>query len=183
MKAFVIAIMLLGSQAHANLQTPFDTLREAYCDADTPAEVSDFSEDNWDRCLFSDINNPMVTFPTKVRTLELKSQDNGPLFPGDSNLRIDIFNDRGLDHNLYSFFQHSKVEETDTDLKQSLDGPPWRRMNIYGRRDSDKLYFFVEVSNHYGPYAPMYPQLFGYCWKDSPKESPEPIPPAPKSGY
>lgn len=174
MKALFIAILLMGTQAFAQMKTPYDTLREAFINAVTPAEVHDFDQGKWQNCLFSDIANPMVTRPTQVRTLQYASQGNGPLFPGDSEYRIDVFNDYGLDHNLYSFFQHSRIEERETELKQSLDGPPWRRMNIYGRTDRDMLLFHVEVSDFYGPQAPMYPRVFGYCWNEV-----SPIPPNP----
>lgn len=191
MKALIISLLLLSTQAHAQMNTAFDTLRNAFNNATEPAKIHDFDEGTWDNCLFSDIASPMMTRPTKVRTLQYMTQGGGgPLFPGDNDYRIDVFYDFGLNQNLISFFQHSRVEERQTELMQSLDGPPWRRMNVYGRVDSQKddmLLFYVEISDYYGPMAPMYPRVYGYCWNNTPSnnqnggkdEQPLPIPPNP----
>jgi len=185
MKALLISILLLGIQAQAQTKSPYETLREAFINASTPAAVEDFDDSKWQHCLFSDIRRPMMTQNTKVRLLELGSQGNGPLFPG-GDYRIDVFNDYSINNNLPSFFQHSSVTQSSTDLRQTLDGPPWRHMNIFGRTDQDMLLFYVEVSDYYGPQAPMYPVVFGYCWNDASKGDggngggqPLPIPPNP----
>lgn len=188
MKALFISILLLGTQAFAQMSSPFNTLRDAFNNATGPAQIHDFDEDKWENCLFSDIASPMMTRPTKVRTLQYMTQGNGPLFPGDNDFRVDVFNDYGLNQNLISFFQHSRVEEHPTELLQTIDGPPWRRMNVYGRMDhtnADMLLFFVEISDYYGPMAPMYPRVYGYCWNDTTSshdgkdDQPLPIPPNP----
>jgi hypothetical protein len=188
MKAIIISILFLGMHAQAQMKTPFDTLRDAFINSTEPAKIHDFDEGTWDHCVFSDIANPMMTRNTKVRTLQYMSQGNGPLFPGNGDYRIDVFNDSTLNNNLGSFFQHSVVQEGQTELKQIIDGSPWRRMNIYGRVNQSKeplLLFFVETSNYYGPMAPMYPWVYGYCWNNSSNkddgsgEQPLPIPPNP----
>lgn len=185
MKAMIITLLLLGTQAHAQMKTPFDTLREAFINASEPAKIQDFDEGVWDDCIFSDVANPMMTRQTKVRTLQyMTNGNNGPLFPGGGDYRIDVFNDYSLNNNIVSFFQHSVVQDGPTELKQSIDGPPWRRMNIYGRIDETNdpmLLFYVEVSDYYGPMAPMYPRVYGYCWNNNPSSNqpPLPIPPNP----
>jgi len=189
MKTLIISVLLLSTQAFAQMNSPFNTLRDAFNKSTEPALIQDFEEDNWEHCLFSDIANPMMTHPTKVRTLQCGTPGNGPLFPGDNDFRVDVFNDFGLNQNLASFFHHSRIEERTTELVQTIDGPPWRRMNIYGRmdhRNTDILLFHVEVSDYYGPMAPMYPRVYGYCWNDTPSshnddqnEPPLPIPPNP----
>lgn len=185
MKALLISILLLGTQAYAQMKTPFDTLRDAFINASQPAQIHDFDQGTWKNCLYSDVQNPMVTRNTQVRTLQYMTQGNGPLFPGGGDYRIDVFSDYSLDNNLVSFFQHSAVYDRQTELMQTLDGPPWAHMNIYGRVDTDMLLFYVESSNYYGPQAPMYPRVYGYCWNDAPAnnggggEQPLPIPPNP----
>lgn len=186
MKALLILILLLGIQANAN--TAFDTLREAFDNASTPATVHDFDYGKWKNCVFSDIANPHITRNTQVRTLQyMTGPGQGPLFPGDNDYRIDVFYDYSIDQNLVSFFQSSSIEEDGVNFCQVLNGPPWRRMNIYGRTDTDMLLFYVETSNYYGYQAPMYPRVYGYCWNeptkngdddddDDDEEQPLPIP-------
>lgn len=165
MKALFISILLLSTQAYAN--TAFDTLRDAFNNASAPAKLQDFEYGRWKGCAFADVMNPQMTRSTQVRTLQyMTAPGQGPLFPGDNDYRIDVFYDYSIDRNLVSFFRNSRIEEDGVNFRQSLDGPPWRHMNIYGRVDQDMLFFFVELSNYSGPQAPMYPQVYGYCWND-----------------
>jgi hypothetical protein len=175
-----IAILLLSTQALAQMKTPFETMREAFSDATTPATIHDFEYGKWKNCIFSDIANPMATRNTQVRTLQYPSSGNGPLFPGDNDYRVDVFSDYSLDNNLFSFFQNSWIKETDTVFKQTLDGPPWRHLNTYGRLDRDMLLFYVENSDYYGPQAPMYPRVYGYCWNEVSDDNGEQPLPRPK---
>lgn len=174
MKALLISVLLLGTQAHA--KTAFETLRDAFNRATTPATVRDFEEGQWQRCVFSDTTAPQGTRSTQVRTLRLSTgPGEGPLLPPNADGdRIDVFNDRSLDYNLPAFFQASMIEEDGVNFRQVLNGPPWRRMNIYGRTDSGMLLFYVEDSPHYGYYAPMHPRVYGYCWNESSRHEDEP---------
>ncbi|WP_413290533.1 hypothetical protein [Bdellovibrio sp. HCB337] len=165
MKALLISILLLGTQAYAN--TAFDTLRDAFNNASTPATIQDFEYGHWKGCAFSDIGSPQLTRATQVRTLQyMTAPGQGPLFPGDNDYRIDVFYDYSIDQNIVSFFNSSRIEEDGVNFRQVLDGPPWRHMNIYGRTGQDMMFFYVEISNMYGPQAPMYPRVYGYCWND-----------------
>ena len=180
MKALFVLLMLFGSYASAN--TAFDTLRRAFDDAPSAATIHDFEGGIWENCVFSDVATPQLTQRTQVRTLQyMTGPGQGPLFPGDNDHRIDVFNDFSLDNNLVSFFQSSIIEADGNDFRQVLDGPPWRRMNIYGRTDTNMLLFFVEVSDFYGYQAPMYPRVYGYCWHNEPSGVEQPLPvPAPQ---
>lgn len=179
MKALFIAILLLGTQAFAQIKNPFDTMRDAFNNATTPATIHDFDNGKWQNCIFSDIANPMATRNTQVRTLQYTSQGNGPLFP-NNDYRVDVFFDRTLDNNLLSFFQNSYVKETPTEFKQVLDGPPWKHMSISGKTDHDMLLFYVENSDYPGFQAPMFPRVYGYCWNDSANNGGEQPLPGPK---
>jgi len=186
MKAWLFTIpLLMGLLPQAQANSSFETLRRAFNNAKTPATIQDFDSNAWQNCLFSDIASPEMTRKTQVRLLQYPSEPGrGPLFPGGSEYRIDVFNDRSLDFNLISFFQASSIEESGVNLIQVLNGPPWRRMNTYGRLDGDFLLFHVEVSDQYGYYAPMYPRVYGYCWNESSrgkdgddKDGEQPLPP------
>jgi hypothetical protein len=167
MKALLISILLLSTQAHAN--TAYDTLRQAFDKASTPAKIHDFDEGNYKSCVYSDVANPLLTHATQVRTLQyMTGPGQGPLFPGNNDFRIDVFFDYNLDRNIVAFFQASTVEEDGVNFRQVINGPGWKRMNIYGRTDADMLLFYVEVSDYYGYQAPMYPRVYGYCWNDAP---------------
>lgn len=165
MKTMFIAVLLLAAQASA--QTPFETLRQAFHQASEPATIQDFEQGTWENCLFSDVANPYRTRDTQVRTLKLDSPGNGPLFPGDQAYRVDVFLDYSLDQNLFSFFQHSRIRETETTFVQTLDGPPWRRVNVLGRVHEEMLLFRVDLSDYQGPQAPMYERVYGYCWNNT----------------
>ncbi|MGZ3795373.1 MAG: hypothetical protein ACXVB1_03365 [Pseudobdellovibrionaceae bacterium] len=194
----LIAFSLLGiflgtAPTFAQGGSPFDTMREAFNMASAPATIHDFDQGKWKSCIFSDVSNPFTTRPTQVRTLQYMSSGNGPLFPGNDDFRVDVFSDYSLDNNLFSFFQNSCIKETPTYFLQTLDGPPWRHMNILGKLDREMLLFSVEMSDFYGPQAPMYPRVYGYCWNTVPnreeegggeKEQPLPLPvPKPSDIY
>lgn len=172
-------LLSMNTTALAQGPSPFDTLREAFNNAEAPATIHDFDNGKWQNCIFSDVVNPWVTRNTQVRTLHSLSPGNGPLFPGDNEYRVDVFFDHSLDSNLLSFFQNSFIKETPTYFLQTLDGPPWRHMNILGRTERNMLLFYVEMSDYYGPLAPMYPRVYGYCWNnttDDGEEQPLPVP-------
>lgn len=175
-----IAILLLGTQAFAQMNTPFDTMRDAFNRAKSPATIHDFDHGKWTNCIFSDIANPIATCNTQVRTLQYRTSGNGPLFPGDNAYRVDVFSDYNLDNNLLSFFRSSYIKETHTYFLQALDAYPWRHVNIYGRVDRDMLLFYVENSDYYGPQAPMYPRVYGYCWNENEDDDGEQPLPRPK---
>lgn len=173
MKTLLISLLLLSTQVSAN--TAFDTLRDAFHNASTPANIQDFEQGKWKGCVYSDITTPQLTRSTRVRILQyMTGPGQGPLFPGDGDYRIDVFYDFSIDRNLLSFFQNSRIENDGVNFRQILDGYPWRHMNIYGRTDRDMLLFYVELSDFYGPQAPMSPRVYGYCWNDP--MNPLPIP-------
>lgn len=167
MKTLLVAVLLMGLQSYAQAQSAYDTLRNAFNNASMPATTEDFDSQNWQGCAYADISNPGYTRETMVRLLEYtQGPGHGPLFPGDTGYRVDVFQDYSLDQNLVSFFQSSRIQENENYFVQSLDGPPWRHLNIYGRVDVNMLFFHVELSDYYGPQAPMYPRVYGYCWTE-----------------
>ncbi len=172
---FVIAFVF-SSPILAQDKTPFETLRDAFNNADTGAKIDDFETDLWTNCVYVNTKNPNTTASTIVRVLQWDDvTDNGPLFPGGGNRRVDVFNDYSVDQKLASFFAASTIRETDEYLKQSLSGYGWNQVNILGKKQNGLLLFSAEYSEN--QYTQIEPKIYGYCWdKDQQQEKDLPLP-------
>jgi hypothetical protein len=165
MKFLITLSVLFSCTAFAQYQkTPFDTIREAFNAAPEPACVDDFDMTLWKACVFVDVSCPTITRETTVRVLHVDSQDHGPLFPGGSDKRVDVFSDTTIDQRLYSFFASSYIEQNDTYFRQVLDGPEWAHVNITAKKQEGMLLFAVDYGQYPGPNSPMYTRFYGYCW-------------------
>lgn len=182
MKAFAALILLvsfISVSGHAqNRRSHYEVLRKAFVEATIPARMEDFESHRWDRCLYVDVNDQQTLHETKVRTLQLHTSDGGPLFPGGTDRRADIFNDPVIDQYLFSFFKNSYEASTPNYFVQVVDGPGWARMNLYAKRDRGVLLFHVATSHFSGPNTVMDPRVFGYCWNEN-RQRPDPRPETP----
>jgi len=172
--AFVLSFSLT---ALAQNKTAVDTIRDAYDAAATAATLQDFNHDNWTNCIDADVYSPMNTQQTSVRILDNNYPDQGPLFPGRTEHRVDVFFDPSLDQRIDAFFASSCIDTSNPlYFKQTLDGPGWTRMDIYGKTENGMLFFMVAVSPFQGPQAPMTPRVYGYCWNANSSGTEPPLP-------
>lgn len=174
---FTLLIALtLSSSAFAQDKTPFETLREAFNNSNSGATIDDFETDLWTGCLYVNTKNPNSTTGTSVRVLQWDDvSDNGPLFPGGGNRRIDVFNDYSVDQKIASFFAASTIRETNEYLKQSLSGYGWNQVNILGKKQNGLLLFAVEFREN--QYTPIEARIYGYCWdRDQQEDESLPLP-------